>query len=69
MRLTKVIDDHLRMERKTRTQFAEELGVSKNVMSRFLRGQPVHGNTFSKVMIWLLEQDEDDMEEDTDDRA
>ena len=61
MRLRKVIDNHLVIERLTRSDFSKEMGWSPSQVSRWLNGGK-HGNLsgqhLSELLRWLLEDEE-----------
>ena len=59
MRLRKIIDDHLTMNRISRTDWSESVGMSKQTGGRWLNGKAdLNGENFKQLLLWLLE-DED----------
>ena len=58
MRLRKVIDNHLVLERMSRKEFSREMGCSPSQMSRWLNGDGNIGAlTLANLLRWLLEAD------------
>ena len=61
MRLRKVIDDHLIMQRKSRSDFAKEIGMSKQAVGRWLNGSMhVSGEHLASLMVYLLSDEPED---------
>ena len=58
MRLRKIIDDHLTMNRRSRTEWSEEVGMSKQTGGRWLNGRAdLSGQNFKALLLWLLEEE------------
>ena len=62
MKLAKVIDSYLILERKTRVEFADELGIPSSTVSRWLNGGVPSGPNLAAVIAWLLEEEESNPE-------
>ena len=58
MRLRKVIENHLVLERQSRVDFSKEMGWSPSLTSRWLNGKELSAQHLSKLLRWLLEDEE-----------
>lgn len=58
MRLRKVIDNYLVLQRLSRSDFSREMGWSKGTVSRWLNGGKLDSQHLSELIRWLLEDEE-----------
>jgi len=54
IRLARIVDDHLRMSRRTRMSLAEELGWSRSTVTRFLNSGNLDSEHLQALLIWLF---------------
>ena len=57
MRLRKVLENHLLLDRKNQRDFADEIGWSHSSLSRFLNGKSVSQEYLAKLICWLLTEE------------
>ena len=58
MRLRKVINNHLVIERMDRKELAEQLGWNQSTMTRWLNGKGgLSSDHLAKLIRWLLEEE------------
>ena len=57
MRLRKVIDNYLVIERVSRLDFSKGMGWSPSQVSRWLNGKELSAQHLSELIRWLLEDE------------
>lgn len=56
LRLARVVDDYLLLNRIQRKDFAADTGLSASVVTRWLNGRAISEENLAAVLRWLLDE-------------